>query len=43
MAGLERDDFVKSTVDPDDRRKLIARLTAKGEAVVRKAYEANVD
>jgi DNA-binding MarR family transcriptional regulator len=42
MAGLERDGFVKSTVDPDDRRKLIARLTAKGEAVIRKAFEANM-
>jgi DNA-binding MarR family transcriptional regulator len=30
--------LVKSTVDNDDRRKLIARLTAKGEIVVEKAF-----
>ena len=41
MAGLERDGFVKSYVDRDDRRKLIARLTSKGEAVINKAFEAN--
>ncbi len=42
MAGLERDGFVKSYVDRDDRRKLIARLTSKGEAVINKAFEANL-
>ena len=42
MAGLERDGFVKSYVDRDDRRKLIARLTSKGEAAIKKAFEANL-
>jgi DNA-binding MarR family transcriptional regulator len=42
MAGLERDGFVKSTVDREDRRKLLARLTAKGRAVIQKAFEANL-
>jgi DNA-binding MarR family transcriptional regulator len=42
MAALEREGFVKSYVDRDDRRKLIARLTAKGEAVINKAFEVNV-
>ena len=42
MAALEREGFVKSEVDPDDRRKLIARLTARGEAVINKAFEVNV-
>ena len=30
MTGLERDGLVKSTVDRDDRRNLIANLTPKG-------------
>ncbi len=42
MAGLERDGFVKSYVDRDDRRKQIARLTSKGDAVINKAFEANL-
>ena len=42
MAALERDGFVKSYVDPDDRRKLIARVTPRGEAVIKKAFEINV-
>jgi DNA-binding MarR family transcriptional regulator len=42
MAALERDGLVKSSVDGDDRRKLIARLTAKGEAVISKEFESNL-
>jgi DNA-binding MarR family transcriptional regulator len=42
MSALEREGFVKSTVDPEDRRKLIARLTAKGEAAIKKAFEVNL-
>jgi len=42
MAALEREGFVKSTVDGEDRRKQIARLTVKGEAVIRKAFEVNL-
>ena len=38
MAALERDGLVKSTVDGQDRRKQIARLTAKGEAVIKKQH-----
>jgi DNA-binding MarR family transcriptional regulator len=41
MAALEREGFVKSSVDRDDRRKLIARLTSKGEAVIKQAFEVN--
>ena len=41
MAGLERDGLVKSVVDRDDRRNLIARLTSKGQAVMDRAFEAN--
>jgi DNA-binding MarR family transcriptional regulator len=42
MAALEREGFVKSHVDPDDRRKLVARLTRKGEAAITKAFEVNI-
>jgi DNA-binding MarR family transcriptional regulator len=42
MAALEREGFVKSTVDRVDRRKQVARLTAKGEAVITKAFEVNL-
>ena len=42
MAALEREGFVKSSVDPNDRRKLIARLTPRGHAVISKAFEANL-
>ncbi len=42
MAALERDGLVKSQVDGEDRRKLIARLTAKGEAVIKKQHKLNV-
>jgi len=41
MAALERQGFVRSSVDRDDRRKLLATLTAEGEAVIGKAFEAN--
>lgn len=41
MAALEREGFVKSYVDRADRRKLIARLTARGETAVSKAFEVN--
>jgi DNA-binding MarR family transcriptional regulator len=42
MAALEREGLVKSDTDPDDRRKLIARLTARGEVAVEKAFEASI-
>jgi|SRR5579863_6029656 len=42
MAALERDGLVKSQVDGEDRRKLIARLTAKGETVIKKQHELNL-
>jgi DNA-binding MarR family transcriptional regulator len=42
MAALEREGFLKSYADPDDGRKLIARLTPKGNAVIRKASEVNM-
>jgi DNA-binding MarR family transcriptional regulator len=41
MAALEREGLVKSYADRDDRRKLIARLTPKGDVVIRKAFEVN--
>lgn len=41
MAALEREGLVRSSVDPDDRRQLLASLTAKGEAVISKAQETN--
>lgn len=42
MAALERDGLVKSSVDGQDRRKQIARLTAKGEAVIKKQHSLNL-
>jgi DNA-binding MarR family transcriptional regulator len=42
MTGLERDGLVKSFVDRDDRRNLIATLTSKGRAIVEKAIDSNV-
>ena len=39
MAALERDGLVTSQTGSDDRRTLIAQLTAKGEAAVKKAFE----
>ncbi|MDR3530117.1 MAG: MarR family transcriptional regulator [Rhodopila sp.] len=41
MSALEREGYLNSTVDCGDRRKLIARLTAKGEAAIKKAFETN--
>ena len=41
MTSLERDGLVKSTVDRDDRRNLIATLTSRGRAIVEKAIDAN--
>ena len=38
MAGLERDGLVKSYAHHEDRRK----LTSRGEAAIRKAFEINV-
>ena len=42
MAALEREGFVKSETAPDDRRKLIAQLTARGRTVVKQAFEASM-
>jgi DNA-binding MarR family transcriptional regulator len=42
MTSLERDGLVKSTVDRDDRRNLIATLTSRGRAIVEKAIDANI-
>jgi DNA-binding MarR family transcriptional regulator len=42
MTALERDGLVKSYSDEEDRRKLIARLTAKGETTIRKAFETSL-
>jgi DNA-binding MarR family transcriptional regulator len=42
MTGLERDGLVKSAVDRDDRRNLIATLTSRGRTIVEKAVDANV-
>jgi DNA-binding MarR family transcriptional regulator len=41
MAALEREGFVRSSGDPDDRRQLLATLTSRGEAVISKALEVN--
>jgi MarR family transcriptional repressor of emrRAB len=41
MTSLERDGLVKSTVDRDDRRILIATLTSRGRAIVEKAIDSN--
>jgi DNA-binding MarR family transcriptional regulator len=42
MAALEREGLVKSDTDTRDRRKLIARLTTLGQAVVEKAFGASI-
>jgi DNA-binding MarR family transcriptional regulator len=42
MTSLERDGLVKSSVDRDDRRNLIATLTSRGRAIVEKAIASNV-
>jgi DNA-binding MarR family transcriptional regulator len=41
MAALERDGLVKSSVDRDDRRNLVATLTSRGRAIVEKAIDSN--
>lgn len=41
MAALERDGFVKSVADRNDRRNLIASLTSRGQTVMDRAFEAN--
>jgi DNA-binding MarR family transcriptional regulator len=41
MTSLERDGLVKSTVDRDDRRNLVASLTSRGRAIVEKAIDSN--
>jgi DNA-binding MarR family transcriptional regulator len=41
MTALERQGFVSSSVDRDDRRQLLATLTPRGEAVMSKALEVN--
>ena len=41
LRALERDGLVKSTVDHDDRRNLIATLTSRGRAIVEKAIDSN--
>ena len=43
MAALERDGLVKSYADEEDGRKLVARLTAKGETTAKKAFETSLD
>jgi DNA-binding MarR family transcriptional regulator len=42
MAALEREGLVKSSASPDDRRILLATLTARGKAVVEKTIAANI-
>jgi len=42
MAALEREGFVKSIVDRDDRRNRIARLTPRGELVIKKAFDVSI-
>ncbi|HTW72559.1 MAG TPA: MarR family transcriptional regulator [Acetobacteraceae bacterium] len=42
MAALERDGLVKSAVDRDDRRNLIANLTSRGRAIFEKAIDGNL-
>jgi DNA-binding MarR family transcriptional regulator len=42
MTILERDGLVKSSVDRDDRRNLIATLTSRGRAIVEEAIDSNV-
>src|SRR5580700_8476289 len=37
MASLERDGLVKSTVDREDRRNLVATLTSRGRAIFEKS------
>jgi DNA-binding MarR family transcriptional regulator len=41
MAALERDGLVKSVADRDDRRSVIASLTARGQTTMDNALEVN--
>ena len=41
MTALEREGLVRSSVNHDDRRQLLASLTSRGEAVISKAQEVN--
>ena len=41
MTGLERDGLVKSTVDREDRRNLVATLTSRGRAIFEKSIDIN--
>ena len=43
IAALEHDGLVRSYSDQNDRRRLVARLTSKGETTVKKAFEASID
>ncbi|HUN44185.1 MAG TPA: MarR family transcriptional regulator [Acetobacteraceae bacterium] len=42
MAALERDGLVKSVVDQEDRRNLIASLTSRGRAIFEKSIDSNL-
>jgi DNA-binding MarR family transcriptional regulator len=42
MTALERDGLLKSAVDRDDRRNLIATLTSRGRAIFEQAIDANL-
>jgi len=42
MAALERDGLVESRGDKQDRRKQVARLTEKGEAVIKQQHALNL-
>lgn len=42
MAALERDGLVKSEIDQDDRRNLIASLTSRGRVMFERAIDSNV-
>lgn len=41
MAGLERDGLLRSFIDRDDRRNLIAVLTPRGRATVERAIDVD--
>jgi hypothetical protein len=42
MTALERDGVLKSSVDRDDRRSLIAILIPRGRVVLEKAIDLNI-
>lgn len=41
MFALEQDGLVQSVSDPQDRRRLLATLTAKGEKLITQAMDSN--